>query len=100
MEQVLSILTNPFVMGLGGFLAGFFLKQTKAKAFLKLIGLLITAIEIIDKDIKDVVSDEQQAKLTKIKAWIAGQVGVASEERAILDKMLDNKGYLAKGIQK
>lgn len=100
MDKVLEILTNPIVMAFAGFLVGFFLKEKKSKAILKLVNILIESIEIIDTEIKDIVSDDCRAKLTKIKAWISCKVGILNEERAILDKMLDNKGYLAKGVQK
>jgi hypothetical protein len=93
MDKIFSVLGNPFLWGIIIFLLGFLLRK-KLNAYLKLLNLLIEAIEIIDMDIKDIVNDETRAKLIKIKAWISMRVG--KREKKILDNALGNKGYLNK----
>lgn len=93
MDKLFSVLGNPFLWGIILFVLGLALRQ-KLNTYLKLLNLLIEAIEIIDTDIKDVVSDETRANLIKIKSWISMRVG--KDEKKVLDKALDNKGFLNK----
>jgi len=93
MDKFFSALSNPFLWGIILFALGFLLKR-RLNAYLKLLNLLIEAVEIIDTDIKDIVNDETRTKLIKIKAWISTRVGKA--EKKILDNALGNKGFLNK----
>lgn len=95
METLLNTMSNPVIWGVVLTICGVILKA-KLTTYLRLISILIDAIEIIDDDIKDIVSNEQRQRLVKIKAYIASRVG---KDRGVLDKMLDNQGYLAKGTQ-
>jgi hypothetical protein len=96
MDKLFDILGNPFLWGIIIFILGFILRQ-KLNTYLKLLNLLIQAIEIIDTDIKDVVDDKTREKLLKIKSWINQRLG--KDEKNVLDKALGNKGYLKKGVQ-
>lgn len=93
MEKVINILSNPFIWGIVIFIAGFAVKK-KLSTYLRLLRLLIDAVEIIDRDIKDIVSDEVQAKLIKIKQWIDSRL--SKQEKKIIDAELKTKGYLGK----
>ncbi len=96
MDKIISSLSNPFIW-LGVLAVGSLIVRRKLNAYLKLISLLIEAIEVVDKEIKDILPDEEIAKLTKIKEWIAQRVG---KQEALLDKQLGNKGYLNAGVYK
>jgi len=93
MDKIFDVLGNPFLWGIILFILGFLMKQ-KLNTYLKLLNLLIEAIEIIDTDIKDIVKDDTRAKLIKIKAWISMRIG--KSEKKVLDSALGNKGYLNK----
>lgn len=91
MDKVLGILSNPLLWGIILFVVGFFVKQ-KLNSYLKLVSLLIDAIEVIDTDIKDIVPDVYREKLTKVKKYIADRVGV--KETVKLDNILAQKHLL------
>jgi len=93
MDKVIGILSNPFIWGGFVFVIGIFLKK-KRDAYLKLLYLLILAIEVIDQDIKDIVSGTKEAQLCKIKKWIANRI--QKKEGKILDSILADKGLLKK----
>ena len=92
--DILSILSNPFVWGFILFVLGFIIKA-KLNSYLKLVNLLIDAIEIVDSEIKDILPPTTMEKLTKIKVMISNKV--SGGEAKILDDALANKGYLMKG---
>jgi len=100
MQQILGEIikqaSNPFIW-LGILAIGALVVKKKLNAYLKLLNLLIEAIEVIDTEIKDVVDDATRAKLTKIKEWIANRVG---KQEALLNEALGNRGYLEKGVYK
>jgi len=91
MDKILGILSNPLLWGVVLFIVGFFVKQ-KLNSYLKLVSLLVDAIEIIDTDIKDIVPDNIREKLTKIKKYIADRVGC--KESVKLDTVLAQKNLL------
>lgn len=91
MDKIFSVLGNPFLWGIIIFIVGLILKG-KLNTYLKLLNLLIEAVEIIDSDIKDIVDDKTRQKLLKIKGWISMRIG--KSEKKVLDKALQNKGYL------
>ncbi|MDD5614459.1 MAG: hypothetical protein PHQ54_05260 [Candidatus Omnitrophica bacterium] len=93
MDKIIDLLSNPLTWGALMLVAGFMFKA-KRTAYLKLLYLLIQAIEVIDQDIKDIVKGDKEAKLCKIKTWIAKRVGKAEGE--VLDDILQNKGLLTK----
>lgn len=93
MDKLFSALGNPFLWGVVLFILGFLLKK-KLNTYLKLLNLLIEAIEIIDTDIKDVVDDATRQKLVKIKIWIDARV--KKDEKKVLDNALQNRGFLKK----
>ncbi len=91
--QIINTVSNPFVW-MGILAVGALVVRRKLNSYLKLISLLIDAIEIVDKEIKDILPNEEMAKLTKIKGWIAQRVG---KDAPVLNKQLMNKGYLKAG---
>lgn len=90
MNQILDILQNPIVTFAIAFGLGMFVKNKSSKGYYKLASLLIDAIETIDDDIKDCISEDQRKKLTKIKQWVNSKI--EAEEKKILDTMLVSKG--------
>jgi len=98
MDKIFDILGNPFLWGIILFVLSFLIGRKKINPYLKLLNLLIEAIEVIDTDIKDVVDNETRAKLLKIKFWINERVG--KDEKKILDNALKNKGLFQKGEYK
>jgi hypothetical protein len=97
MDKIFDVLGNPFLWGIILFILGFLMKQ-KLNTYLKLLNLLIEAIEIIDNEIKDIVDDKTRESLLRIKEWIDRKVG--KKERKVLDNALKNKGLLNKGEYK
>lgn len=65
------------------FVSGLIFKK-KRDAWLKVICLLIEAVEIIDKEIKDFLPDDMANKLIKIKKYIKKKIG---KECVIIDKL-------------
>ena len=74
METVIDILSSKLTWFAFTFILGVIVKK-KRDTYLKLLHLLIQGVEIIDKDIINIVKGEQEAKLCKIKHWIANKVG-------------------------
>lgn len=97
MEKIIELVSNPWIWGVLLFVAGIFLKKQR-DSYLKLVGLLISAIELIDDEIKDILSDDMRQKLTRIKAWIAKRV--SKQEAKVLDNILADKGLLGKKQKK
>jgi hypothetical protein len=97
MDKIFDVLGNPFLWGVIIFVLGFLLKK-KLNTYLKLLNLLIEAIEIIDTEIKDIVDDKTRESLLRIKEWIDRRVG--KKERKVLDNALKNKGIFQKGEYK
>jgi len=93
MEKIINILSNLFLWGIIILVLGWILKQ-KLNTYLRLIDLLIQAIEIIDDEIKDVIPDDIRQKLIKIKIWINDRLD--KKDKEVLDTRLMNKGYLYK----
>lgn len=93
MDKIIGILSNPLLWGIILFVAGVILKKKRA-AYLKLLYLLILAVEVIDQDLKDIVSGKKEAQLCKIKKWVANRIGV--KEGKVLDSLLKDKGLLKK----
>ena len=91
MDSIIGVLSNPIVWAVVVFVAGIFLKK-KRTTYLKLAFLLIEAIEVIDEDIADIVSDKKEAKLCKIKKWIKNRV--RKDEGKVLNDILASKGLL------
>ena len=94
MENLIKWLSNPIVLMVATFLLGVLVGRKNQTAYLAIISKLIDIIEIIDKDIKDIVPKELEPKLTKIKLWIANRL--QKKESKIVDNILQNKGYLNK----
>jgi len=94
MENLIKWLSNPIVWMVATFLLGVLVGRKNQTAYLAIISKLIDIIEIIDKDIKDIVPKELEPKLTKIKLWIANRL--QKKESKIVDNILQNKGYLNK----
>jgi len=94
MENLIKWLSNPIVWMVATFLLGVLVGRKNQTAYLAIISKLIDIIEIIDKDIKDIVPKELEPKLTKIKLWIANRL--QKKEGKIVDNILQNKGYLNK----
>jgi len=94
MENLIKWLSNPIVLMVATFLLGVLVGRKNQTAYLAIISKLIDIIEIIDKDIKDIVPKELEPKLTKIKLWIANRL--QKKEGKIVDNILQNKGYLNK----
>jgi len=97
MEEMFNFLTSPFVLLIIS-IVGTFIARKKFKSYLKLVGLLVEAIEIIDKEIKDILGPEHEKKLTSIKKWIDRKVG--KEEKKRLDKILVKKNFKTKEMIK
>lgn len=93
MNRIIEVLSNPFIWGPAIFIAGIFLKK-KRDVYLKLLFLLVEAIEIIDDEVRDIVPDALRGKLTKIKERIARKT--SKSEGKVLDGVLKKKGYLSK----
>ena len=95
MESLIKLLSNPIIWGVVLFIAGVILKK-KLNSYLKIISLLIDAIEVVDKEIKDVIPSELEKKLIKIKQWIL--IRIEKAEGKIVDNILLDKGYFKKGL--
>lgn len=94
MEIVIDWLSNPIVRYVMLFGLGIWLGGKNRTAVLKLAYLLIEAVEVVDSDIQDVISDKKSAKMLKIKHWIARRV--KGKEKKLLDRMLNDKGLAKK----
>lgn len=93
MEGIIKFLSNPIIWGIVIFIAGVVVKK-KLNAYLKIISLLIDAVEVIDKEIKDIVPAHLEAKLLKIKKWINARL--VKGQAKIVDSILLGKGFLKK----
>lgn len=91
MEKLINYLSNPVIWFILMSLLWFILKK-KRETYLKLLYLLIEAIEVIDKEIKDIVPPNLEAKLIKIKSWINARLDKKEKEQ--LDAILKDKGFL------
>lgn len=93
MEKIINYLSNPLVwFAFMGLL--WFIFKKKRESYLKLLYLLIEAVEIIDKEIKDVIPANMENKLIKIKSWINARLDRKEKEQ--LDAILKDKGFLNK----
>jgi len=70
---------------------GTFLFYNKMKGWLAVVGILIEAIEIVDKDIKDILPDNWMEKIRKIKQVVNSMLKPADKD--LLDKLLKERGY-------
>ena len=68
-----------------------FFTYGKVKHYLQIIYILIDAIELIDYSIKDILSDEQMARILKVKEYIAKKLKPVDKKK--LDELLKRKGY-------
>ena len=92
MDKIISILSNPIVWGILIFVCGIIIRS-KLVSYLKIIYLLTEAIEIVDKEIKDILPPETEKKLIKIKAWICARV--EKSEGKVLNDVLTDQGFSA-----
>lgn len=91
MDNIINVLSNPFVWFAFIFILGVIVRK-KRKSYLKLLGLLVDAIEVVDNEIKDIIPPAMEAKLIKIKSWINARLD--KKEKKEIDTILKNKGYL------
>ena len=93
MEKIIQYLSNPIIwFAFMGLL--WFIFKKKRESYLKLLYLLIEAIEVIDKEIKDIIPLPLEQKLIKIKFWINARLDKKQKEQ--LDTILLAKGLLNK----
>jgi hypothetical protein len=90
MDKFIAVVSNPIVWWAITLVAGLIVK-VKLTSYLKLLSLLIDAIEIFDDEIQDICSDNARQTLVGIKQRIA--VKVKGAEKKTLNNILDNKGY-------
>ena len=97
MDIIIGLASNKILWLIAIFFLGVKFKQ-KRTAYLKLLYLLIEGIEVIDQDIKDIISGKKEAQICKIKQWI--KVRIENGEGKILDGFLSHKGLLKKNEKK
>ena len=93
MDGIIKLLSNPIIwFAFMGLLWLIFKK--KRETYLKLLYLLIEAVEVIDREIKDIVPATLEVKLIKIKSWINARLD--KKQKGELDAILKDKGLLEK----